>query len=451
MGFSSQGGHVAFRNYGGGDTFPVDFATQAVAMKLRTGSLNTNRDLLTPDPEIGGGRDINDSYLGAVVWSGDYEFYARLNGLMSLLYAGLGLKTIKTPGGTPETQLLTPGGTITGGTFTITYSAQTTTAIPYNATAAQVQAALEALSNVDPGDVIVTGGPIGPHPGGTAFTLQWIGSKLGNNAEVTTSVVSLTGTSPTLTPSTSIAGTDYVGASVHTFWPSDAAQLPFIAIQEKIGGGAGFEIYNYTDGVVNTLHLEAEANGYLMGSAGVIARKQTADVAAVDASPLFDNLPMIVGTNVTVTYNAVSLAAKSFSLDLTNNFEDDDFRLGSFFVGDLTPKRREVTVGFSIREQDSNLWKQASYGSSAASVPDGVVAKQPLVINMATYETIPGTTPTLSYSMKVTIPYAILEPYSVQASGDDIIESDVSMRAIRPFPHIPLMRVEVTTPKTTVN
>src|SRR5687767_1380308 len=39
----------------------------------------------------------------------------------------------------------------TGGTWTATYSGQTTAAIAYNATPAQVQAALEALSNVAPG------------------------------------------------------------------------------------------------------------------------------------------------------------------------------------------------------------------------------------------------------------------------------------------------------------
>jgi len=42
------------------------------------------------------------------------------------------------------------------GTFTFTFDGQTTAAINYNANAAAVQAALEALSNIAPGDVIVT-------------------------------------------------------------------------------------------------------------------------------------------------------------------------------------------------------------------------------------------------------------------------------------------------------
>ncbi|MFW3477497.1 hypothetical protein [Streptomyces microflavus] len=51
---------------------------------------------------------------------------------------------------TNEVQTLTVTGGPTGGTFTITWSGQTTAAIAYNATAAVVQTALEALSNVAP-------------------------------------------------------------------------------------------------------------------------------------------------------------------------------------------------------------------------------------------------------------------------------------------------------------
>ena len=48
----------------------------------------------------------------------------------------------------------------TGGTFTLTFNGQTTAPIPYNATAAQIQAALEALSNIAVGDILAAGNPI---------------------------------------------------------------------------------------------------------------------------------------------------------------------------------------------------------------------------------------------------------------------------------------------------
>lgn len=55
-----------------------------------------------------------------------------------------------------EIQRVRLGGTPTGGTFTLTFAGQTTAAIAYNANAAAVVAALEALSNIGVGDVAVT-------------------------------------------------------------------------------------------------------------------------------------------------------------------------------------------------------------------------------------------------------------------------------------------------------
>ena len=48
----------------------------------------------------------------------------------------------------------------TGGTFTLTYNGQTTAPLAWNATAAQVDAALEALSNIGADDVQTSGGPV---------------------------------------------------------------------------------------------------------------------------------------------------------------------------------------------------------------------------------------------------------------------------------------------------
>lgn len=60
-----------------------------------------------------------------------------------------------------EIQIVTVG-TNTAGQFKLTFSAQQTADIAFNASAATVQSALEALSNIAPGDVIVTGNNGGP-------------------------------------------------------------------------------------------------------------------------------------------------------------------------------------------------------------------------------------------------------------------------------------------------
>jgi len=68
-GYSSQPGHILLRKQSVLGTFASDIATAGIGIKLRSGSLGTDRTLMIPDPEIGGGRDITDSYLGPVKWS----------------------------------------------------------------------------------------------------------------------------------------------------------------------------------------------------------------------------------------------------------------------------------------------------------------------------------------------------------------------------------------------
>jgi hypothetical protein len=65
---------------------------------------------------------------------------------------------------TNEVQTLTITGTPTGGTFRLSFRSVTTGTIAYNATAAAVQAALEALSTIGSGNVACAGGPLPGSP-----------------------------------------------------------------------------------------------------------------------------------------------------------------------------------------------------------------------------------------------------------------------------------------------
>lgn len=103
-----------------------------------------------------------------------------------------------------EVQTVTITGGPTGGTFTLTFDGETTAAIAYNAAAAAVQAALEALSNVEPGDVVASGGALP----GTAVTVTFGGRYLGKNVpQMTASGASLTGgSSPAVAVATGTGG-----------------------------------------------------------------------------------------------------------------------------------------------------------------------------------------------------------------------------------------------------
>lgn len=107
-------------------------------------------------------------------------------------------------GGVNAVQSLTSTGTPAGGTFTRTFGGQTTAPIPYNATAAQVQAALQALSTIGVGGVIATGGPFPGAPIALTFAglnaVQPVALTTGNDSGLTG------GSSPATTTATTTTG-----------------------------------------------------------------------------------------------------------------------------------------------------------------------------------------------------------------------------------------------------
>jgi hypothetical protein len=96
----------------------------------------------------------------------------------------------------------------TGGTFTITFQGETTAAIAFDATAAQVRAALELLPGINVGDITVTGGP-GAAGGATPYVVTF--TDTGQYADqdapaITTTAGSLTGGAGTAAVTTTPGG-----------------------------------------------------------------------------------------------------------------------------------------------------------------------------------------------------------------------------------------------------
>lgn len=135
-------------------------------------------------------------------------------------------------GGTAEVQTVTITGTPTGGTFTLTYAGQTTAAIAYNANAAAVQAALEALSNLDTGDVAVGGGP-GP---GTPWTVTF-SLALGNPAQMTATGSFTGGTAPAVAVTTTtpyVAPTATAGDWMYATGPVQVRLSDVIVLEQTV-------------------------------------------------------------------------------------------------------------------------------------------------------------------------------------------------------------------------
>lgn len=114
-----------------------------------------------------------------------------------------------------EVVTLTGTGTISGGTYTITFGGQTTSALAFSANAAAIDTALELLSTIGTGNVSVTGGPINTTPVVITFTGTLANTNVG---AVTVGTGSLTGTTPGITVAVTTQGA-----------PTDIPLVPILA------------------------------------------------------------------------------------------------------------------------------------------------------------------------------------------------------------------------------
>src|SRR6188508_338038 len=135
MGVSSQQGVFAFKTQASRGTPATNLGTTGVAMYRTGGSLTGNRELMIPDPEIGGGRDVPDALLGPISYSGDIEFYCRFTSIGVLLKAALGT-------------VVSAAGTATG-TNEHTFTPSDATTLPFLTVYERVGADMERITYTD--------------------------------------------------------------------------------------------------------------------------------------------------------------------------------------------------------------------------------------------------------------------------------------------------------------
>lgn len=161
----------------------------------------------------------------------------------------------------------------TGGTFTVTYAGQATSALAFDASGATVTTAMDALSNLAPGDVVVTGGP-GDAGGTTPYVFTFGGTLAATDvAQITASGASLTGGAGTATPSTTTEGVEEV--------------VEVVAVNE-----------------VQTLTVTANGGTYTLDYDGEVTTDIAYNAAAATIQTALRALGNIGATDVTVTGSA---------------------------------------------------------------------------------------------------------------------------------------------------
>lgn len=310
MGFNIQTGTVGIgrQSVAGGNV-----AVQTY-FKVLSGGMGVDRELIVPDPEIGGGRDIDEGiiYPGSVGASGTYEFIVRPNAIGHFLLGVLG-----------------------------------------------------ACSSL----------PLS----GVAYT--------------------------------------------HEFTPANT--LDWFTIMERIS--TTYETFQVTDCKINSLDLTCTANDYLKGSAGVLGNIPTSDVSVTGES--YEDTSPFLYAGATITIGPDVFLPTEVGVNFNNNIDDSDYRVGSLYRGDLTEKRRELVLTATIRPDDSDLFKQAVWGSSSVSAPANTKTNIAVNYKWASYESIGSTA--YKYSLEIDVPVAVISPFKIEPSGDDTLEHAIEIRAAK--------------------
>lgn len=181
----------------------LDGVTPFLTAALATGPVDEELDIygvseasLSPDADSYD-NEGDDTVLSTWDWLNKAEVEIQSGYLSFPLIANMSGRSVDDITPTPavnEVQTITM--TATGGTFTITIGGQTTSALPYNETNANVLAALLALSTVDTGDIAVSG------PAGT-YVLTYGADYAGQDVPMAVlGVGSLTGGTATIAETT---------------------------------------------------------------------------------------------------------------------------------------------------------------------------------------------------------------------------------------------------------
>ena len=219
-------------------------------------------------------------------------------------------------------QVLTPNVVATAGTWTLTFGGVTTAAIQWNATLAEIQGALEALSVISAGDVSVGGVTINTATTGLIF--KWAES-FTDVEPLTFSFTSLTG--PTNALSTMVKKTKNVFKG---------------AAASKGSGKVGLPVVKHDAASGNHIRIEGTVNYDGTYTVDATTSENEIVVTATYVAETFTGLEDVYigitgGTEVTLTYvtasNGTYRGTLPYTLKGLQEYEELDTSLGSVFAG----------------------------------------------------------------------------------------------------------------------
>lgn len=346
-------------------TAPTRVSTVARYFPAQTARISPGPTHLDRSDELrgieGGPPQLIETYEpdGAIAMRGylnDLPFWLEIAGWEVDIEEGVG-------GGTDEIQSLAASGPPTAGTFTLTFTdpgvtgaSQETNPIAYNATAADVEAALEELPLIGEDNVLCAGGPLPGAPVTITFQNELgkrnIAALVDDDTLLTGGTVAIT----TTTPGVAGAIVDLDGATL----PADVFRLNFTKRGGVKAKTAQLTAAYVDEGVflrgqgygVSSLALTAEGivTGELMG---LVLKKLTSDPNLTPVFDSFDVLPARRG-DLYLKWLDDGGTVGDFSLNLSNPLVRNRTMsrpVSSFYPDELLHGDEKVRVTGSVPKQ----------------------------------------------------------------------------------------------------
>lgn len=286
---------------------------------------------------------------------------AALGPVLFLLQATLG-GTVSTtaPSAVSEVQTMTISGTPSGGTYRLGYNDEFTAPIAYNANAAAITSALEALTGIGTGGVVVTG--TGP------FTITFGGSLASLNVFLIEADDGLLsgGTSPSISIVTTTRGKT-AGQYLHTLVGTTSSTLPSFTIEKGFTDLSTPKYQVYTGNRVNSASINVNVDQIATVSFDLFSkRSQNFTASTVDGS--YTAAPTtysFTSTQIQLWKDSALLGvATQASVTINNNlFGDTGFILGNAYRQNLKAGTRTVDGTASFIFNDTTIYDLARAGT----------------------------------------------------------------------------------------
>ena len=249
----------------------------------------------------------------------------RLFGWIAML-----LGACAAPTGTQQNEVQTITINATGGTFTIAFDFEgktgTTAALAWNAAAAAVQAALEALTPIGAGNVAVT-------LLGSVYTITFQGDlQRANLPQLTTNAAGLTGGAGTAVVATTTQG----GNRYHAATRSTDDQLPKTSMGAGYEGNSSANPRKFRDLVVESVSIQINRRRNVTATVTLLGRFTPSEMAGFSV-PACANLSALKGRDCEILVGGAFLAEEFWqaTINLNNNVPtgEDLFPFDSVEIG----------------------------------------------------------------------------------------------------------------------